>query len=110
LIVQQSISSSQLSPPNRMLNSQWINARARIDAANHSKEFERLQWDPGLRERKTMTDYLAAGGPLFWVFQSTIRSRQVKHARYSLHANPRIGEEIKSNSSVFDHIHLRFAS
>jgi DNA-binding GntR family transcriptional regulator len=24
------------------------------------KKFERLQWDPGLRERKTMTDYLAA--------------------------------------------------
>jgi hypothetical protein len=23
------------------------------------KKFERLQWDPGLRERKTTTDYLA---------------------------------------------------
>lgn len=25
-----------------------------------SHKFERMQWDPGLRERKTMTDYLAA--------------------------------------------------
>ena len=25
-----------------------------------SNKFERMQWDPGLRERKTMTDYLAA--------------------------------------------------
>ncbi len=24
------------------------------------KKFERMQWDPGLRERKTTTDYLAA--------------------------------------------------
>src|SRR5215475_8424085 len=25
-----------------------------------SKKFERMQWDPGLRQRKTITDYLAA--------------------------------------------------
>src|SRR6185312_6845922 len=25
-----------------------------------SHKFDRMQWDPGLRERKTMTDYLAA--------------------------------------------------
>lgn len=39
-----------------------------MDQSNHerlkpkisSKKFERMQWDPNLRERKTMTDYLAA--------------------------------------------------
>lgn len=33
--------------------------RARSPLQITPKKFERLQWDPGLRERKTMTDYLA---------------------------------------------------
>jgi DNA-binding GntR family transcriptional regulator len=34
--------------------------RERLKSKISSKKFERMQWDPGLRERKTMTDYLAA--------------------------------------------------
>jgi DNA-binding GntR family transcriptional regulator len=34
--------------------------RANLTQQITPKKFERLQWDPGLRERKTMTDYLAA--------------------------------------------------
>ena len=34
--------------------------RARLTQKITPKKFERLQWDPGLRERKTTTDYLAA--------------------------------------------------
>jgi DNA-binding GntR family transcriptional regulator len=34
--------------------------RARLAQKISPKKFERLQWDPGLRERKTTTDYLAA--------------------------------------------------
>jgi hypothetical protein len=33
--------------------------RARSPQQITPKKFERLQWDPGLRERKTITDYLA---------------------------------------------------
>jgi len=32
----------------------------RTKAKISSHKFDRMQWDPGLRERKTMTDYLAA--------------------------------------------------
>jgi DNA-binding GntR family transcriptional regulator len=34
--------------------------RAMVTQQITPKKFERLQWDPGLRERKTTTDYLAA--------------------------------------------------
>ena len=34
--------------------------RSNLKQKISSKKFERMQWDPGLRERKTMTDYLAA--------------------------------------------------
>lgn len=34
--------------------------RARLSQQITPKKFERMQWDPGLRERKTTTDYLAA--------------------------------------------------
>jgi DNA-binding GntR family transcriptional regulator len=35
-------------------------ARAQLRQQITPKKFERMQWDPGLRERKTTTDYLAA--------------------------------------------------
>lgn len=35
-------------------------ARARLTQQITPRKFERMQWDPGLRERKTTTDYLAA--------------------------------------------------
>jgi DNA-binding GntR family transcriptional regulator len=34
--------------------------RARLSKQITPRKFERLQWDPGLRERKTTTDYIAA--------------------------------------------------
>lgn len=34
--------------------------RARLIQQITPRKFERMQWDPGLRERKTTTDYLAA--------------------------------------------------
>src|SRR5216684_1740841 len=34
--------------------------RARLTEQIKPRKFEQMQWDPGLRERKTTTDYLAA--------------------------------------------------
>ena len=34
--------------------------RAKLAQKISPRKFERMQWDPGLRERKTTTDYLAA--------------------------------------------------
>src|SRR3954466_12222072 len=34
--------------------------RAPLSGKNYAKRFERMDWDPGLRERKTITDYLAS--------------------------------------------------
>jgi DNA-binding GntR family transcriptional regulator len=34
--------------------------RAPLSGKNYARRFERMDWDPGLRERKTITDYLAS--------------------------------------------------
>ena len=35
-------------------------SRGRLGPGISAKRFERMEWDPNLRERKTITDYLAA--------------------------------------------------
>lgn len=37
-----------------------LSTRAPLSGKTYAKRFERMDWDPGLRERKTITDYLAS--------------------------------------------------